>query len=229
MKLRIKKQVLLKHTLVNQMFAIYQKSYNISEKAFRDKMNTIDSYALYFTSENKLVGFTGIRKKAIDIEKDRYKAYYIGQTIILPEYRGKSLIQRTIVRLFINHYLKNPFRKVIVWNDSLSYRPYLVMAKGLKQFYPSPHPIASEKLRAVRNALGTIYYGDTFCPMTGIVSKKSAVLSPAELAISAEKLADPYVQFYVNQNPKYYEGNGLITLCPANLRNLFYYLSNKKR
>lgn len=226
MKVRIKNQKKISAQEMEEMYEIYKSSYHIPYAEFLRKKESIDAYAFYYAPSGELVGFTGIRDQKVRAEKTKYRCFYIGQTMILPEFRGKSLIQRTVVKLFFSHYLRTPFRKVIVWNDSLTYRPFLVIAKGVKHFHPSPHE-HNPSLEKVRNILGKKYYGDSYDGNTGIVRKQNAVLTSSELNISARKLDDPYVQFFISQNPKYYEGNGLITLCPASFKNMFYYLNTK--
>lgn len=215
-------------TVDNQkLWDIFTKSYDLSFYDFTEKQKTLDKYALYFNSENQLIGYTGIRDCSFKIEKKNYRAIYFGQTVIEKEYRGKNLIQNTVIKLLAKHFIGLKQSKLIIWNDSLSYRPYLVMAKNLKNYYPNKNLSHKAKDIEIRNTLGNRYYKESFCSSTGTVFKDQVILKENELTLSSKDLNDPHIQYYVSLNPNYEKGHGLITFCHAEFGNLFYYL--KKR
>ncbi|MCO6162660.1 hypothetical protein [Flavobacterium sp. NRK F7] len=211
-----------------RIWAIYKTSYTVEREVFLDKQQRLDLYAMYYNPKKELVGFTGIRKNSCTTSSRKYIAIYLGQTIILPQYRGKKLIQKTVMRIMLHLKFKNPFHKIVIWNDSLSYRPYLVMAKGLKDFYPNPNKAEQKEFEAIRDELGMKYYPESYDKQTGIVSKAHRVLLADEITLTEKDLQNEYIQFFVKKNPGYIEGNGLITFSPATFGNLFYYLVGRK-
>ncbi len=158
----------------------------------------------------------------------RYRAIYFGQTMILPKYRGRSLIQNTVNRLFLKHFLQFNRRQLIVWNDSIHYRPYLVMARGLKEFYPDPNQEDQKELELIRDKLGNRYYGKAYCAASGTVHKEQTILNDQDIQLSANDLKDPHIDFFMKRNPGFQKGDGMITLCPANFKNFRHFMIEGK-
>ena len=121
-----------------KMFQIYAQSSNKSREDFNQKREAIDSFALYFDKSREIIGFSGIRNRNLQIKKKKVSTFYINQTVMLPEFQGKSLIQKMIANILLTNFISNPFRKIVVWNDSLSYRPLMLVAHNLKSYIPQP-------------------------------------------------------------------------------------------
>lgn len=217
----------LKTEQIEQLWTIYQKSYTIRKEEFLEKMKSIDLYACY-VHKAEIVGFTGIRYRTLMANKKKHKGLYLGQTIVPKEFRGKSLIRRTVVKLLGRHYLKAPFTPLVIWSNAITYRPYLVMAKGLKYYYPNPdRPLTADQL-ALRDSIGREYYQNDYDPKTGTVQKDATPLEEHEISYSEKELADKHVSYFFEQNPRSSDGHGLICYANGNLRNLMYYLNHKR-
>lgn len=224
MKIVFKKVDLISPEETINLWKIFQQSSTINLDEFKTKQETLDQYALYFNAQQKLIGYTGIRSYSFKLNTKKYRAIYFGQTIVEKNYRGKKFIQNTVIRLLLKHLMSFNLSNLIIWNDSVSYRPYLVMAKNLKSYYPNMLNTNQEEFRSICNLLGKKYYGAAFCSNTGTIIKPRPTLRKKELVLSKKDLEDPHIKFYVTKNPNYTQGHGLITFCPATLKNLFFYL-----
>lgn len=211
---------------LEQLWSVYQRSYTVAKEEFLSKKATIDIYAIY-SLNNEIIGFTGIRYRTLEVEKKKYKGLYIGQTAILSEFRGKSIMQRTVTKMLLRHLKQSPFQKLIIWSNALTYRPYLVMAKGLKYYYPHPSEAPDHRRKAIQNAIGKAYYQDAYDDQTGIVRKNENIMQEHEINYSPEELADRHISFYLKQNPFVKEGYGLICYADGTISNLVHYLSRK--
>ena len=213
------------------LWSLIRKSYNTSFDEFLEKQQTLDQYALYYSEDKQLIGFTGIRDHGFRVNKQKYRAIYFGQTVIDTNFRGKKLIQNTVVKLLLRHFMRFKRAKLIVWNDSISYRPYLVMAKNLKSYYPRMEIAPKEEAEhlQIRDVLGNHYYHADYCEKTGTVRKNKSTLEASELVLSEKDMAKPHIHYYVSKNPNFVEGHGLITFCPATMSNLLFYLTKRFR
>jgi hypothetical protein len=227
MKIRFKAINTFTENGIKNLYAIFKKSYDIDYQEFLEKHSSLDKYAVYKDAEENIIGFTGIRDCSFNIKKQRYRAVYFGQTFIEEQFRGKKLIQFTVIKLLISHYISFKRSKLIVWNDSLSYRPYLVMAKSLKYYYPNKDRKSDEIDLKIRDKLGEEYYPGSYCNKTGTVMKSRTVLKTKELHVSEKDLTDPDIKYYIDKNPNYIKGYGLITFCYASIKNLIYFIKLK--
>lgn len=188
----------------------------------------MDLYAVYFDGED-IVGFTGIRYRTLRIEKTNYKGLYLGQTMLLKQYRGKGIIQRTVIKMLKKHYTSAPFHKLIIWSNALTYRPYLVMAKGLKNYFPHPDKAPSSLRKEIQNSIGRAYYPDHYNIEMGTVRKEKNILKAIEIEHSVREREDRHVSFYLEQNPDFTKGTGLICYADGSMINLVTYISRKTR
>ena len=209
------------------LWSVFQESYDLSFEDFLKKQQSLDRYAIYLNQEQQIVGYTGIRDHSFVTGNKKYRTIYFGQTIIKSEYRKKNLIQKTVVKLFSQHFLSLRRSKLFIWNDSLSYRPYLIMAKNLKCYYPSANVQHQKEHIEIRDILGEKYYGASYCSKTGTVQKNKTILKEKELTLSNKDLSNPHIQFFISKNPNFVKGHGLITFCPATMNNLLFYLKKK--
>lgn len=210
------------------LWEVYEQSYNVPKSSFLEKKKTIDLYAVYKDGA-RVIGFTGIRYRTIHVELKKYKGLYIGQTAILSEYRGMKLMQRTVIKMLKRHFLKAPHHKLIIWNNALTYRPYLVMAKGLKNYYPHPDREECQHRKAIQDAIGHSYYGDSYNPNSGIVNKPENIMQEHERLLSEKELSDKHIAYYLQKNPMVKHGHGMICYADGSVGNLVHYLTRKFR
>ena len=238
-KSKLKMNTSLKTTLIpainaisrqDEMWALYNNYYKVSQQSFFDRFKVNDYYAFY-TVDQMLVGFTGFRTKKVTTSKGTFQTLYIGQTVIQDEYRGKSLIPGTCCWIFIKHFLTKPFTPLYVWCDSLTYKPYLLFANSLKKYYPSRHEPTPSHIKALTHELGAHYYKTNYNPENGTVQKPFNAITDNTATITEQHLANPDIRFYAQKNSDYKDGHGLIILAPITLSNLFFLMKKciKKR
>lgn len=213
---------------LHRMLVIYRLSYACTWDEFIDKKDSIDLYAVYYDND-RMVGFTGLCYRMIEVDGKTYRAVYVGQTAIPAAYRGKSLIQKTVIRLLLKHYLSRPFTPLLIWNNAVTYRPYLVMAKGLKEYYPHPEKKHPAHYKNIQDKLGEIYYRKHYIPETGLVKKDVNVMKAHEVAYGPEEWNDPHIRYYLERNPGSAQGHGLISFCFGNAENLGFFLKKRLR
>jgi len=213
-------QVQLRPAQKQAMWAIYQKCYNYTEARFMERLSTHSHVSLYLNA-GKIIGFTGLRINKIRIEGRRHLLLYFGQTVILHEFRGQSLIQTTALKLVLKYWKNWLLHDVWFWYDALSYKAYLASAKCAHEMYPSCRRPITDTARQLRDFAGKTWYGDAYCPHTGTVTKSAYVLNDAAAHISPDDLNHPDVAFFARANPKHTDGHGLLTFVPVSKANLW--------
>ena len=201
-----------------EMWNVYQKYYHYSREYFMQRISSNNSFSFYKV-EGKIVGFTGLRINRTEINKQKRVLIYFGQTIIDQQYRGKSLIPRTATKLCLQFWKDLLLGRVYVWADALTYKAYLVFAKTLGEYYPSYRTNTPKPVQGLINFVGDQYYGTTFNPSTGTVTKNTVFVNDPTTQINPQLESDQDVLFYATANPNYTQGHGLITLAPMHARN----------
>lgn len=204
------------------MWSLYAPHHAITRAQFEERCHAdVDAIALYRAPTTRaLVGFTGVRRRLFTLRSGEAVAtVYFGTSFIAAEWRGHNLIQRTVLRVFFAAKGRRPWRRLFVWSDALSVRPYLLTARSLYEYYPSPLRPMPDDVRELRDTLGRTYYGDCYDPARGTVRKPSRKLDPQLLEIDADGRDDLHVRYYIEQNPGYIDGHGLLIIQPATVRN----------
>lgn len=207
----------------DRLWGLYSPHHHVDRASFEGRWRGLDQLAI-FTHVGEIVGMIGVRLRPLEIEGERIETIYFGQVFIRPDFRGKLLIQRLLIQLFLSMKLKGESSKIIFWTDALTYKPYLVMTHYLKEYYPNAHRDAPAWVAPLILELGRHYYGELFDASSGTVMKPSRQIREGVADITARELSDPDVRYYASRNPRHGEGHGLLIMCPCTLSNVFHFL-----
>ncbi len=216
---------IIKPTLTTEylrdMWVLYSRYHDVDQRSFFYEMGSNDYYALY-TNGKKLIGFTGFRYRKINTEHGTCQAIQISQTVMDKNFRGQSLVPRTCLSLFIKHYLRYPFRPLYAWCDAVSFKPYLMFANEVENFYPTAIEETPVKIKSVLAQLGNHHYGVNYNPKTNVVRKFQKVINDDTTTITEEDLENPHIAFYNKQKLDHIHGNGFLVIAPINFRNMLF-------
>lgn len=209
---------------LDEMYALYGPNHHVSREQFYARVRDQLDYVAHFRlrRDGRLIGFTGVRARVMTLESGRkIPTVYSGLSFILPEHRGGGQVVFVLAYHALRMKLRMPRETVIIWSDNISYKPYLLTARHIRRFYPSRFAATPDDMEELRGALGRRYYGELYEPASGTVRKPARRLKAHLAPIGARELEDPDIRFYAEQNPGHAEGEGLLTLIPADLANIF--------
>lgn len=217
--------------ILGQMWALYEPHHDMDHQQFQEKLASVDEVALFaLRGSETLIGFCGLRHRVLELSTGRRVATcYMGLTYVRPEWRSKGLIQRVVIRRMLAPLISPRVHRVYFWADCLTYRPYLAMARNLREYYPSRTHVTSDEAAELIATLGRTYYGDSFDQKWGVVHKHERRIKQHEHRVSSADLQDPDIRFYMERNPDYGRGDGLIAICPMGLGNLVHLLGRQLR
>lgn len=214
---------ILSDTVKEEMWQLYQPYYHYSRAYFMQRIHKNDYYSFYKV-DGKLVGFTGLRVSRTKIEGEKQLLIYFGQTVIHSDYRGKSLIPVTGLKLCMKFWRELLQRKLYFWADALTYKAYLVFAKSVDEMYPSIRYPMKSLVKNLIDFIGHTYYQGTYSIQTGTVQKDTVWVNDSTTQIPLKYQADRDIKFYQQANPLYMEGHGLITVAPMTRKNIWLLL-----
>jgi len=204
-----------------QMWELYQLYYKVEKAIFLKRFEVNHYYALYKVA-GTLIGFTALRTKTIESERGKATCIYVGQSCILQQYRNRSLIPQTCIKVTFKSFMKHQFRPIYLWCDSLTYKPYLAFVKATTYTFPTWKKETPVHIQTMINKLGAFYYGERFDHETGTVNKEINIVSDRSAIITEKDRLQPDIDFYANMNPNYREGTGLITITHASIPNFMH-------
>jgi hypothetical protein len=162
---------------------------------------------------------------AIDIHPGEFRGRSLAvistaHVLIRENWRGRNLIQKLGLRVFLRARLRYPLRPIYWFFDTFSYKSYLLLPRNFRTFWPRYDQPTPEPRAALIDQLATQTYGPAWRPARGLAvrsGQKRLRETAAPLALRAD--TDPALQFFAHMNPGHAEGDMLVCLCPLTLSN----------
>tara|TARA_B100000965_G_scaffold251111_1_gene211202 strand:+ start:2012 stop:2779 length:768 start_codon:yes stop_codon:yes gene_type:complete len=172
------------------------------------------------TADGKMVGFNAVRLYPVEIdgkERDAFRS----TAGMKREYRGGSSTIAFGLQLAVAYKIKHPFRAVYYFGSMLHPSSYYVLSKYAYEMWPrhdrEPPPII-DRLIATLAEMRDYEFDDPPSPYVRLANERTR---EAEDEPEFWRTSDnPIIRYYVETNPRYAEGRGLITLVPLTWTNL---------
>ena len=204
------------------MFALMDRHYaQIDRAAFEADLDEKQWVIQVFDPDtDALCGFSTQMLLEVDVAGRTVKALFSGDTIVAREHWGDNALSHVWGRLALS--LIDTFEGELYWFlISKGYKTYRFLPVFFREFYPrhgAPTPPAA---REVINALGRARYPAAYDPATGLIRAWPGKdrLREGVADITPERLRDPHVRFFVEQNPGHQHGEELCCLAPLSRDN----------
>lgn len=146
---------------------------------------------------------------------------YSGDTISDPSVWSNTLLPRAWIAA-VNTLHRNYAHLKLYWLlISSGFRTYRFLPTFWNEFYPRydlPTPAHAQDLL---HYLGDLYYKDNYQPVTGLVRfVQPQVLRGDLITVPEERQTNPHIQFFLDQNPGYSQGDELVCLTEICYKNL---------
>lgn len=212
---------------IEQFWSIYADTHYVERKDFDNRLKTFDRLIFFKEGRTqKIVGGSGLRIMNYRLNRGKIiTCIYIGQSYIIPDFRGKQLMSLGYSRIVIECKLKKPLRTIWFWFDALSYKPYLILGNHVHRFYPSPFWPTPAWVKGLLDQLGNQYYPGLYDTKTGIVKKKSRRLKSNVGRIQSGDLKNELILFYNRSNPGHVHGEGLLCTFPGSIKVVLNFLN----
>ena len=162
---------------------------------------------------------------AIDIYPAKFRGRRLGiistaHVLIRENWRGRNLIQKLGLRMFLRARLRYPLRPIYWFFDTFSYKSYLLLPRNFHTYWPRYDQPTPPARAALMDQLATQMYGPAWRPARGLAvrsGQKRLRETAAPLVLRPDAGAD--LQFFAHVNPGHAEGDMLICLCPLTASN----------
>lgn len=211
--------------LVRMLFPIHLKVFDgVDEASFTKKVLPPQALwtkiGVFRTPSGEGIGYCALHLFEQRLQHQSYSVFR-AETGILPAFRGKRLALSFFLRQALSHRLRRPLRRPFLLCTLVHPSSYHLIAKHFAQAYPrcsSPTPPATEALMyALADAFGEVrvHSADPSIRQVGWITRDTS----EERARWAASTADD-VRFFLENNPDYGKGLGLVTLIPLTTANV---------
>ncbi len=203
----------------DDIWALTSEFFDVEREYAEAELRRRQSIAM-FRQNGMLLGMAAIDIQPTAFRGRRLAVISTAHVLIRENWRGRNLIQKLGMRMFLRARLRYPFRPIYWFFDTFSYKSYLLLPRNFHTYWPRHDQPTPEPRAALLDQLATQTYGPAWRPARGL-AVRSGQKRLREMAAPVELRAgtDPNVQFFAQMNPGHAEGDMLICLCPLTLSN----------
>lgn len=205
----------LKDGQIKRMYSIMNKYFdNIIESNFYNDLSKKED-AILLRDENEVIrGFTSL---AIFPHDERAQLIFSGDTIIEKEYWGSSDLQPV--------WLKNALARAGEFDGktywlllSKGYKTYRFLPTFFKNYYPRAGTAAPAEIQEIIDGFARRQFGSKY--QNGVWAAGKDFLKKDFAKISAARLKNKNIAFFLEKNPGYKNGDELVCITELSVGNL---------
>ncbi|MEX2138994.1 MAG: hypothetical protein WD894_07015 [Pirellulales bacterium] len=205
-----------------EMFALYARHYDgVTFGQFEEDLAAKQwVIEVIDPADGSLRGFSTQCVLNVSVAGRVVRALFSGDTIVDREFWGDPALSHVWGHLalsLIDKYHDEPLYWYLI---SKGYRTYRFLPVFFHEFYPRHDVPTPPAEAAVLHALGRSKFGDTYDDSKGIIRPRN----PCQLRdglgeITAARMRDPHVRFFLDSNPAHALGDELCCLAPLSREN----------
>lgn len=208
---------------VAAMYSLFQDHFEKTTPGiFRRDLENKNWVILLRDAESKTIqGFSTLDGYETRVQGRPVGVIYSGDTIIHPAYWGTSALPRTWVKnvLEIGKQLPQPLYWLLI---SSGYKTYHFLSVFFVEFYPRFDRPTPRRIQECMHRLAGERFGPDYDRESGIVrfSEGATPLREGVARVSARRLKNPHVAFFVAKNPGHAQGDELVCLAQIRVDNM---------
>lgn len=206
-----------------QMFALMDAYYvNLSRPRFECDLDE-KRWVIWIEDEatRELRGFSTQMLIELTVGNRPITALFSGDTIIAKDCWHEQALTHVWGRLALALMDIYPPGSLYWFLISKGYKTYRFLPVFFHEFYPRPEESTPTAVREVLDALGRQKFPAAYDPVRGVirVGHDKDRLREGVAEVTPQRLKDPYVQFFLERNPRHADGEELCCLAPLSRAN----------
>jgi hypothetical protein len=208
---------------VDEMYALYHRYYDsTSLQLFQSDLKEKDFVVVLKDEASSVVGFSSLALVDSEIDGQRIRAIYSGDTIIDRAYWGTQALSFTWIRfagIVKAEVLDCPLYWFLIVKG---HRTYRYLSAFSLEFYPHWQVTTPAWAQSLMAGLARRRFHDAYDAERGVLSfpQSRGHLRPRWAAVEPEEARRPDVAFFLNSNPGYVRGDELVCLTELSCANL---------
>lgn len=194
---------------------------DVSRTIFERDLSEKEWCILLLDARNRIKGFSTMALVRTVVDERPISAVYSGDTIVDRQYWGESVLSRIWSRHAFTLAAGIRDAPVYWFLVSSGYKTYRFLTTFFREFYPTRECSTPPETKRVMDALAHARFPGQYDPEAGVVYPESAApLQPGVAEVTARRLTDPHVAFFVSANPGHARGDELVCLAELVPENL---------
>jgi hypothetical protein len=188
-----------------RFFAIHCRYFeNTSRDIFRRHLRAKNRVIVLQDSDGCIQGFSTLKVLSVDAGGQALHAIFSGDTIIEQAYWKSPELVR-IFSFYAGRLKKmlSPETALYWFLISKGYKTYRFLPLYARRFYPTFREPFPEKEKRILDCFAQVLYPEEYSPETGLITmhQPAGNLRPGATEISAKRLRDPDIRFFLRPTP----------------------------
>ena len=168
-----------------------------------------------------LSGFSTQMLLPLEVSGREILAVYSGDTIVDREKWGTMALGLAAVKLAFSLIEEHPDEELYWFLISKGYKTYRFLPVYFHEFFPRYDLETPEWAKQIIDACGRRKFPQTYDPASGLViaEQDGCRLQEGVATVTDQRLNDPHVRFFLEQNPGHEAGNELCCIAPLKREN----------
>jgi hypothetical protein len=200
------------------MFDLMDRHYaSVSRETFEADLDEKDWVIQVLDPRTEAVcGFSTQLLLDLEVDGRPIKALFSGDTIVAREHWGDNALAHVWGRLALSLIDTFGEGELYWFLISKGYKTYRFLPVFFREFYPRHDAPTPAEARAIIDALARSRYPAAYDPAAGLIRTGPGKdrLREGVADITPERLHDPHVRFFAQQNPGHRDGEELCCLAP---------------
>lgn len=209
--------------LRDEMFSLMERYYeNVTRDGFECDLEEKQwAIVLRDPQTDGLCGFSTQMMITAEVDGQTVWALFSGDTIIAQEFWGDSALTHVWGNLTLELIEQYPAGRLFWFLISKGYKTYRFLPVFFHEFYPRVGVTTPPQMAKVMTTLGRGKFREAFDAQAGVIRAYPGKdwLRSGVAAITAERLHDPHVRFFLERNPGHARGEELCCLAPLSREN----------
>ncbi len=170
----------------------------------------------------RVVGFTTVEIYQREIDGQKIKVLYSGDTILHRKLWGHNLLHRPMATVIFKELLKSPTTPLYWFLISKGYKTYMLLARNFNEYWPRYDKETPANAKKLIDSLAADKFGDDYNPETGVLELggRFGRLKQKVAPIDQSVQELPEAVFFEQQNPGHLYGDELCCLARLDLQSL---------
>jgi hypothetical protein len=218
---RLLEQSALTHALRDAMFELLCTHFaGVSREVFEHDLSK-KNWVVLIEQEDRLQGFSTLRVFETVCAGAVMTVVCSGDTIVSPTARGSAAFPRAWITSVYRLRDRYPQGRLVWLLLTSGFRTYRFLPVFWSEFYPRASSATPSYWQRLLEQLATAEYGEQFDPQSGIVRFATPQRLKDPLGgVSAGRIVDPDVSFFLQRNPGHAAGDELVCIADLDPSNL---------
>lgn len=204
----------------DELWALYRRHYDAPRAALEESLRRATLVVRIRHRATRALG--GMTVFSVRAHEHRGRSFFLvwgGAAAFDREGRGKGLLERAALGLFVRFRLRHPMAPMFVIGECNAFQSYRALARSFDEFWPHPSRLTPSWERSFMDDFAARTFGDAWDAARRLIRPLGKSIR-GESSRTTAAVDDPLWRFFQEQNPGAPLGEAMIFFAPLHRRNI---------